>query len=178
VATAEGAGNNASPVLSIALRTARRLPQTRSSAWQITSPASVVQCHGARARVGARGGGRLRDLSAVAVTPTSIVCRSRRSIRSTTHPHAGAARSHTKSLRSRGVNRRLEQVEGQRCKSCVVLFVPSWFPFWLCDEPFCLCGEPLCLRAFVAFRVRRARRVVVVTRHGFEVCARDLLRSA
>src|SRR5687767_2558114 len=38
------------------------------------SPASVDQCHGARTRLGPRGGGRLHVLSAIAVTPTSIVC--------------------------------------------------------------------------------------------------------
>src|SRR5688500_19717294 len=38
------------------------------------SPASVAQCHGARTRLGPRGGGRLHVLSTDAVTPPSIVC--------------------------------------------------------------------------------------------------------
>src|SRR5687768_1946604 len=38
------------------------------------SPASVDQYHGARTRLGPRGGGRLHVLSPHAVTPTSIVC--------------------------------------------------------------------------------------------------------
>jgi hypothetical protein len=35
----------------------------------------IGHCHGAQARLGLRGGSRFRVLSAGAVTPTSIVCR-------------------------------------------------------------------------------------------------------
>ena len=52
----------------------RRFRKQRSSARQNPSPTSVVQCHGARTRLGPRGGGRLRVLSTDAVAPTSIVC--------------------------------------------------------------------------------------------------------
>jgi hypothetical protein len=56
-------------------RSGSSIRQTRSSAWQNASPAILDQCHGAQARLGLRGGGRLSVLSLSLITPTSIVCR-------------------------------------------------------------------------------------------------------
>ena len=49
-----------------------RFRKQGKSARQNTSPAFVVQCHGARTRYGPRGGGRLRFCPLVAVAPPSL----------------------------------------------------------------------------------------------------------
>ena len=64
-------GNRSGPLGLPERRGRASVPQTRSSPWKNKSQALVVQCHGARARLGARGGGRLSVLSTVAATPTS-----------------------------------------------------------------------------------------------------------
>ena len=58
------------------IATPTRLPRwgPRRSARQNASPTFVAHCHGARTRLGPRGGGRLRVLSTIALAPTSIVC--------------------------------------------------------------------------------------------------------